>query len=222
MELNTKKLVVISPHPDDLEIGMGGTVAQAVAQGAEVISIVLTDGRRAPRVTLCSDAEMATIRKQEVLAAAQSLQIGEIHCLGWEDLRLPAQWQAAQQQLLTLLNEIRPTEIYLPHPQLDRHETHRLGAQLTLATVENLAQQISKPALWAYEVWGLFPQWQRVVDISDFVAQKQTAIACHQSQTSVMDYAAGILGLNRWRAVFEDPHKLPMAQFVEVFINLAC
>lgn len=221
MELNNQKLVVVSPHPDDLEIAMGGTVAKAISQGAEVISIVLTDGRRSPRIVPCSDADMAATRKQEVLAAAQVLQLTAVHCLDWEDLRLPAQRQAAQQEMLRLLSEVGPTEIYLPHPSLDRHETHRLGAQLTLAALEDLTQ-IVKPALWAYEVWGLFPYWQQVVDISDFVPQKQAAIACHQSQTSVMDYAAGILGLNRWRAVFEDPHNLPKAEFVEVFINLAC
>jgi len=40
-----KKVLVISAHPDDMEIGMGGTVAKLSASGCSIISVVLTDGR---------------------------------------------------------------------------------------------------------------------------------------------------------------------------------
>ena len=37
------KALIISPHPDDLEIGMGGTVCLLLEKGIDVISVVVTD-----------------------------------------------------------------------------------------------------------------------------------------------------------------------------------
>ncbi len=42
--MSNKNILVISSHPDDLEIGMGGTVAKMVDQGVSVVSLVTTGG----------------------------------------------------------------------------------------------------------------------------------------------------------------------------------
>ncbi len=40
----SKCILVVSPHPDDLEIGMGGTVAKLIDDGVIVISLIATHG----------------------------------------------------------------------------------------------------------------------------------------------------------------------------------
>src|SRR5882762_4204635 len=40
--------LVIAPHPDDAELGMGGTIALLLSQGARVGILDLTDGEPTP------------------------------------------------------------------------------------------------------------------------------------------------------------------------------
>ncbi|KAF0248665.1 MAG: LmbE family protein [bacterium] len=218
----TQTLLVISPHPDDLEIGMGGTVASEIALANKVVSVVLTDGRRSQRSFDCSDEEMAEIRNREVKAAANLLGIKDLHCLTLPDLCSSKSQEKLYQELSDLLIEYQPDRVYLPHPKLDRHPSHSLGAELVLDVIVEFIKdkKLAPMRLWAYEVWGLFPNWDLVVDISQFVEQKREAINAHQSQVTDIAYADGVLGLNRWRGVFSDPHHLPTNAYAEVFISL--
>lgn len=222
MNKGVKTLLVISPHPDDLEIAMGGTVAKAIKMGRQVISVVLTDGRRSQRSFDCSDEEMAKVRQQEVTAAANMLGIKQLHCLALSDLYSIENQQKLAKDLSNLLTEYQPQEIYLPHPTLDRHKSHQLGAKLSLDVINKLIDNKTLPqvTIWAYEAWGLFSNWDLVIDISKFVEIKRAAINCHQSQITDIAYADGVLGLNRWRGVFSDPHKISSQAYVEVFIKL--
>lgn len=217
-------ILVISPHPDDLEIAMGGTVAKEIAQGKRVVSIVLTDGRRSQRSFACSDEEMAKIRQQEVKEAAQILGINELYSLELEDLRIIENQEKLNKLLTNLLEKYKPKEIYLPHPELDRHPTHQLAAKLVLKLIKELIENennyLAKVSIWAYEVWGLFANWDLEVDISDFVEIKLAAINYHKSQVKDIAYGEGMLGLNRWRAVFSNPHSISKTSYKEVFIKL--
>lgn len=210
-------LLIISPHPDDLEIAMGGTIAKAVSQNYQIISLVLTDGRRSPRSFECSDDEMARIRMEEVAQAAQLLGIHHLITLQIDSLQVEANQLRVQTVLTELITKFSPANIYLPHPELDRHATHRLAAQISLATLLTFKTAIT---CWAYEVWGLFPYWHHTEEIGDFIEQKRAAIECHKSQTFDTNYSEGILGLNRWRAVFADPVKSSIHRYLEAFIRL--
>ena len=72
--------------------------------------------------------------------------------------------------------------------------------------------------IWAYEIWGPFATWDRLEYIDRYVAKKMAAIAEHQSQVATIPYGEGVLGLNRWRAVFADPKaSAPAGVYAEVF-----
>src|SRR3972149_1956272 len=45
------RILAIGPHPDDVEIGMGGTILALLAQGHEVVLCDLTNGEPTPRGT---------------------------------------------------------------------------------------------------------------------------------------------------------------------------
>ena len=66
-------ILVISPHPDDLEIGMGGTVAKFTESGVNVVSMVVTDGRRSTSLYGLGEDEMAELRASEVRNATAVL-----------------------------------------------------------------------------------------------------------------------------------------------------
>lgn len=72
------KILVISAHPDDMEIGMGGTVVKKIMQGAQITSVILTDGRRSSNPFQWPEERMASIRKQEAMNAALILGVKEV------------------------------------------------------------------------------------------------------------------------------------------------
>jgi N-acetylglucosamine malate deacetylase 1 len=213
--------LVVSPHPDDLEIGMGGSVAKATAAGHQVISLVVTDGRRSPRTFVCTDAEMAAIRHQEVQMAATILGITQLVYLGLPTIQTAIASQILQTTFIKLCRQYRPCAIYLPHPYRDSHPTHRRVARICARTLSRHPELLTANLrVWSYEVWGLFNSWQHSEDITAVVDQKAAAINCHASQVQATNYTAGILGLNRWRGVFTDSTSLPGADYREAFVQL--
>src|SRR5204862_5930569 len=71
-----KRVLVISPHPDDESIGCGGTVRKHVEEGATVRAIFLTSGEKGGH----GQGEQATadIREAEARAAATILGIEHV------------------------------------------------------------------------------------------------------------------------------------------------
>jgi hypothetical protein len=75
--------------------------------------------------------------------------------------------------------------------------------------------------VWAYEVWGPFAKWDRLEYIDAYMEKKRLAIAEHRSQVATIPYGEGVLGLNRWRAVFADPRAdAPVGTHAEVFLRV--
>jgi len=209
---------LISAHPDDMEIGMGGTAAKLAEAGHSLVSVVITDGRRSPDPEMIGQDAMATLRQKEGVRACRKLGITETNFLGFESINSDEAVGQATAELVEVINEFQPDEIYTLHPELDRHASHRAAGKIT---VDALTKANSAAELWAYEVWGLFADWDRLDDISDHLETKLAAIREHSSQTAAIQYDEGIAGLNRWRGVFADPHqeKSP-ASYAEVFIKL--
>jgi N-acetylglucosamine malate deacetylase 1 len=212
-------ILIISAHPDDMEIGMGGTAAILAAQGAKITSLILTDGRRSPNPFAFPPEEMSRIRKQEAETACRILGIDRLVSFDLADLKADSNLEKASSGLHQILSETSPSEIYSLHPELDRHPTHRAAGKILIESLQSFLQ--THAAVWAYEVWGLFPHWDRFEDISSMISKKIASVQAHKSQIAVVPYTEGILGLNRWRAVFADPAQTESrATFAEVFVRL--
>jgi LmbE family N-acetylglucosaminyl deacetylase len=208
------RIVLISAHPDDMEIGMGGTAAKLVQSGNDVTSIILTDGGGSANPFSLSRSQMVELRKQEAQNAATQLGISQTLFLQVTDLKDGAQYQAARRKLQEYFESSKPDEIYTLHPEIDRHPTHQLTGRITLESAPRVP-------VWAYEVWGLFAKWDRLEDISNEMAKKLRAIHEHKSQIAALPFADAIAGLNRWRAVFADPQaKHIETLYAEAFVRL--
>ncbi|MCS6885106.1 MAG: PIG-L deacetylase family protein [Acidobacteriota bacterium] len=212
--LTSDWIMVISPHPDDLEIGMGGTVAKLKASGKKIISLVVTDGRRCSRKPDYTEDDMAKIRAAEVETSSALLGIDLLVQLRLHDITTSENCLVATEQMRSLITNYSPQQVYCPHPTLDRHPTHRLCAKLLLDSVDTR----NRPEIWAYEVWGLFHSWDRLEDISESIEIKLKAIRCHKSQLEHKAYDVGISGLNAWRGVFTDFDR--STRFAEAFKRL--
>ena len=213
-----KRVLLISAHPDDMEIGMGGTVAKMAEAGDSVVSVVVTDGRRAPDPLSMGPEKMAALRKDESENAGRVLGVAETKFFNFESIASDESCRAATEKLIEVVNSFDPSEIYTLHPELDRHPSHRAAGQICL---DALKENNSDIQVWAYEVWGLFPKWDRLENVTDQMDRKLAAIDEHKSQVAAIPYTEGIAGLNRWRAVFADPHQTSTeGEYAEVFIRL--
>lgn len=214
-----KRVLLVSAHPDDMEIGMGGTVAKMADAGHSIVSLVITDGRRAPDPFSIGPEKMAATRKEESENAAGVLGIGETKFFGFESVVSEESRVEATKKMIEVIDSFDPEEIFTLHPDLDRHHSHRAAGKICVDALRQCSNGNIK--LWAYEVWGLFAEWDRFENITRQMPTKLAAIDKHKSQIAAVPYADGVAGLNRWRAVFADPHQTEVqAEYAEVFVKL--
>ncbi|MGQ0667359.1 MAG: PIG-L deacetylase family protein [Nitrospiraceae bacterium] len=213
----SRNIVIISAHPDDMEIGMGGTVAKLVESMDAITSVVVTNGGRSSNPFSLTEQRMAEVRREEAIRAACVLGVKDVIFCNEPDAVDRINTLAVTRRLVEILARLQPTEVYTLDEECDRHPAHRLAGKLARESVLE-AGIILLGGMWAYEIWGPFAAWDRLEYIDPYVAKKMLAIAEHQSQVATIPYGEGVLGLNRWRAVFADPKaSAPAGVYAEVF-----
>lgn len=216
----SRQILIVSAHSDDMEIGMGGTVAKLVEEGAEVTSLIVTDGGRASNPFGWTEQHMAEVRRAEALRAAEVLGVKDVIFCDQPDAADEVDVKAVRRTFVEVMTRLRPEEIYTLHEAFDRHPAHRQAGSLVRESVRE-SGLTPGGGVWAYEVWGPFARWDRIEYIDAYVEKKQLAIAEHRSQATVIPYGEGMLGLNRWRAVYADPMEAsPAGSYAEVFIRV--
>lgn len=217
----SRNILIVSAHPDDMEIGMGGTVAKLAESGIMITSVVVTNGGRASNPFGWTEQRMAEVRREEALRAARILGVKDVLFLDEPDAADRINIDKVKRKLQDMLERLRPAEVYTLHPERDRHPAHRLTGTLVRESLIAVGLTPSG-GLWAYEVWGPFAAWDRLEYIDATVTKKILAIAEHRSQVATIPYGEGVLGLNRWRAVFADPKaSAPAGAYAEVFLRVA-
>ena len=78
-------VLVVTPHPDDAEFGVAGTVVRWIREGRKVIYVVCTNGDKGTSDTSVNPEELAKTREQEQLAAANLLGVKEVVFLRHSD-----------------------------------------------------------------------------------------------------------------------------------------
>ena len=176
-------ILVIAPHPDDAELGMGGAILKFKQEGRRVGVLDLTSGEPTPHGTL-------ELRAQETAAAT------EILGLDWrENLGLPNRslepTLAARGKLAEVIRQQRPRWLFAPY-WVDAHPDHVAATQLVDAarfwaklTKSELAGDPHHPErIYNYYCVHLKQAAQPafVLDISDHWDRKFAAIQAYHSQ----------------------------------------
>jgi bacillithiol biosynthesis deacetylase BshB1 len=173
-------LLVFGPHPDDIEIGLGGTIARHAAEGRAVGLCDLTAGE------LGSNGTSAE-RLQEAAAAARVLGVASRENLGWPDggiLDTPDLVRDA----VNVIRRHQPRTIALPYWD-DRHPDHVAASRvLTIAAFRSgLRRFDTGRAPWRadrvvyYFINDSAPA-SFVIDVSAHYDRKREALDCHASQ----------------------------------------
>lgn len=192
--LKEKKILILSPHPDDDIIGCGGTLQVYKERGAKIISIYMTDGRKGnPRY---NEEELVSIRREEARKAASIIGIQSVIFFDNRDGSLLHAGEfifKAIHDLSEIFREFKPDAIFLPF-LLDNHPDHIATNKILLGAMK------SSPAFmcYAYGIWTPLPTFNLSVDITPYINIKKKALEEHKSKIEVADYIGASLGLSKY------------------------
>ena len=173
-------LLVIGPHPDDLEIGLGGSIAKHVALGLRVGLCDLTAGEMGSNGTV--DERLAESEAARVVLGAS-----------WRvNLRLPDRAIGTSpdhaRRVAALIRAARPRAIAIPY-WTDRHPDHESSSRMLTEAVFNaglrryeVEGEPWKPELASYYFINDSVPPSFVIDVSDYYEIKRRALACHVTQ----------------------------------------
>jgi LmbE family N-acetylglucosaminyl deacetylase len=187
------QVMVITPHPDDAEFGVAGTVARWVIEGKSVIYVVCTSGDKGTSDPNMKPDELARIREQEQLAATKLLGVSEVIFLRYPDQTLEDTTEF-RKDLVRLIRLYQPETVVTadPYRRYIWHRDHRITGQVTLDAVFPYARDrltypdLLEEGLEPHKVkevllWGTEDANYRS-DITDTFDIKVDALRCHQSQ----------------------------------------
>jgi N-acetylglucosamine malate deacetylase 1 len=181
-------LLVFGPHPDDLEIGLGATIAKHTALGFRVGLCDLTAGEMGSNGTV--DERLAEAEQSRVVLRA----LWRIN-LHWPDRAIGREGDHVR-AATDLIRTARPRAVAAPYWS-DRHPDHVAASAI-------LTEAVFNSGLRRYdtgsEPWR--PEWvcyyfindsaapSFVIDVADHYDAKRRALACHVTQFSPADGGA--------------------------------
>ena len=114
---NFDRYLFVGPHPDDIEIGAGATVAALAAQGKSICFLICTDGRYGT-VNLkedISEEELIATRKEEALLSAAALGVKDVRFLGLSDGGFYDNDELLR-GIVGVISDFQPDVIFAPDP----------------------------------------------------------------------------------------------------------
>jgi bacillithiol biosynthesis deacetylase BshB1 len=177
------RILAIGPHPDDLEIAMGGTICLLLAQGHEVALCDLTNGEPTP---------MGTPERRAAETTEASRVLGVTRRI---TLALPNRYLQdtieARIMVAEVIRDVRPDALFVPY-WTDAHPDHVAAA--ALAEAARFTAKLTKTDMrgephYPQRVYHFLSTHYRlhvkpsfIMDISEYVETKMAAIAAYASQ----------------------------------------
>lgn len=173
-------LMVIGAHPDDIEIGIGGTIAKYSQSKKSVILVDLTSGEMGSNGN-------SKIRKEEAERASKILGADKRINLAMKDRNILVNSENIK-KLVDLIRTYRPKVLFYPYKK-DYHPDHEAAYRLVREAIHTsgLSKYVTcKDKYRPQEVYNYYindiEEVSRFVDISSVYAIKQKALAAHESQ----------------------------------------
>jgi bacillithiol biosynthesis deacetylase BshB1 len=175
--------LVIAAHPDDAELGAGGTILLLKSQGARVGVLDLTNGEPTPHGS-------PEIRERETEAASAMLGLDWRGNLGLPNRSLVADLEA-RHRLAGVLRQLRPRTLFAPYWE-DAHPDHvaasalcdaaRFWAKLTKTDLPGEPHHPERILYYFSIHLRLHHRTSFVLDITPHIDGKMHALACYRSQ----------------------------------------
>ncbi len=194
----SQQVLVLTAHPDDAEFFAGGTLAKMIAAGAEVTTLIATNGDKG---SFELDAvRLAEVRRMETLRAAGVLGVREVVFLDHHDGELDQlEPGRLREQFVRAIRERRSDVLFTfdPFAPFEDHPDHRAVAFAALEAINFASYPLCHPEQLA---GGLEPHLvaekyffakhpthaDKAVDISETLETKMAAFLEHKSQVAFL------------------------------------
>lgn len=185
--LEAKNVLCFQPHPDDLDIAAGGTLARLTAAGTRVTLVTMTDGSKGTSDPATDPKALAENRQAEQAAAAKHTGAQELIWFPYVDGELPDS-DEVRDEVIRLIRQVKPDMVLTIDPFIpyEAHPDHLRTGRLVLAAVLFAPMPRFAPGSVPHEVPAVaLAQTHRPnthVDITAVFDRKLAAVAAHQSQ----------------------------------------
>jgi LmbE family N-acetylglucosaminyl deacetylase len=192
-----ERALVITAHPDDIDFGGAGTVANLTDAGTVVTYCLVTDGQAGGFDHSIPRIEMAAIRREEQTKAAAEVGVTDLVFLGYMDGEVEVTMEL-RHQLSRVIRQVRPQVVITQSPvrNLDRiytsHPDHLATGEAAMCAVYPDARNpFAFPELLTsgLEPWSVLEMWvmghhdpDAPVDITHQIERKLRALHHHRSQ----------------------------------------
>lgn len=198
------RVLVVVAHPDDIDFGMAGTVAQLTAAGSSVAYCLVTSGEGGEDDMSFTSEELAATREAEQSAAGKAVGVTEVHWLRHPDGAVQA--DLALRLGIARVIRIEKPEVVMtqsPFRNLDStygsHPDHLETGEATMRAVypdarnprsftsQLLDQGFAPHAVTEMWIGQMGADADLFIDITDVFDQKIEALRCHASQVAKRD-----------------------------------
>jgi LmbE family N-acetylglucosaminyl deacetylase len=192
------RVLCVMAHPDDVDFGLGGTVANWTDNGIEVTYCMVTSGDAGGFDPAVPRSEIAGIREAEQRAAAKVNGVSDVRFLGYPDGRLEVSLDL-RRDIARVIREVRPQRLVCQSPQrhMERipasHPDHLAAGEAALSAMYPDArnQFAFADSLGDLEAWAVPETWviamertNHYVDVTAQFERKKAALLEHKSQIS--------------------------------------
>ena len=175
-------ILVVGPHPDDQELGMGGTIVRLVQQGHNVLLLDMTDGEPTPHGS-------RTIREKEWTKAAKILGVPR-RLLDLKNRELEHNLRA-RHLVAAVIREHQASIVFTPYFE-DAHPDHVATTRITEdARFDAKLTNTDLPHRPIYPKWLIYYYCTHLrhvadpsfcIDVSDQIDTKEAALLAYESQ----------------------------------------
>ncbi len=195
-----QRILIVTAHPDDLDFGAGGTIAQWTAAGIEVSYCICTNGDQGGEDPDVPREEMPKIRQREQRDAGKALGVTNIEFLNYRDGWLEPTIEL-RKKIVREIRKVKPDRMVIQSPERnwDRigasHPDHLAAGEAAIQAVypdarnpfafEDLLKEEGLEPWKVKEVWVMSHNSpDHHVDITSTFDKKMAALHSHVSQTA--------------------------------------
>ena len=195
-----ERVLVVTAHPDDLDFGAAGTIAQWTAKGIEVSYCICTNGDQGGEDPSVPRADMPKIRQREQIEAGKVLGVTNIEFLNHRDGWLVPTIEL-RKQIVRDIRKTKPQRMLIQSPErnwdrlFSSHPDHMAAGEAAIQAVypdarnafafEELLKDEGLEPWRVREVWVMSHNTpDHFIDITETFDKKLAALNAHISQTA--------------------------------------
>jgi LmbE family N-acetylglucosaminyl deacetylase len=195
----TTGIVVVSPHPDDETLAVGGLLARAAALGIPVEVVLVTDGEAShPDSTIHTTERMAEIRSAEFQAALERLApLARSQVLGVPDGGSGGHRETIEAAIERAVQGAGEAPLLVAPWRGDGHHDHRVAGEIAAAIAARSSIDLAEYPIWLWhwaEPEDPIPPWSSAMRVpldAPSLEAKRAALSVYVSQTEPLSPLPG-------------------------------